>query len=96
MKGEGKNDGYGNKGDLYENEEVEEGKAKDWANEIGAIHKTTSAKVGFGIKELFNSIAEALLQQKNKKENKNLRIESVCFFKDQKKTNKCCLSKNND
>jgi len=52
--------------------------------------------VGLGIKELFNSIAEALLQQKNKKENKNLRIESVCFFKDQKKTNKCCLSKNND
>jgi len=39
----------GNKSDLYENEEVDEGVAKSFAKEINAVYKTTSAKNASGI-----------------------------------------------
>ena len=50
-----------NKIDLFENEEVEEKIARDFANEIGAIFMMTSAKNKDGIDELFDIIANKIL-----------------------------------
>ena len=44
----------GNKSDLYEKEEVEEDKARDYAESIGAVFMYTSAKSGDNIELLFS------------------------------------------
>ena len=51
-----------NKIDLFENEEVEEKIARDFANEIGAIFMMTSAKNKDGIDELFDIIANKIFK----------------------------------
>ena len=49
-----------NKSDLYEQEEVTEKEGKEYAKEIGAIFKSTSAVTGIGISELFTIIGKKL------------------------------------
>ena len=51
----------GNKNDLYEKEEVNEIDAQKYAEEINAIFKTTSALSNVGINNLFENIAQKLL-----------------------------------
>lgn len=51
----------GNKNDQYELEEIPEREAKAYAQEIGAIFKTTSAKTYSGIEEMFKLIAKKVL-----------------------------------
>jgi small GTP-binding protein len=45
-----------NKSDLYENEQVPEDEAREYAKQIGAIFKLTSAFTSAGIEELFRAV----------------------------------------
>ena len=60
-----------NKNDLFDQEEVNENEAKEYAKEIGAIFKVTSAFTGIGIDELFKSIGCKILETDNKNKAKN-------------------------
>ena len=51
----------GNKCDLFEEEEVEEEEAKNYAKEIGAYFQLTSAFQDIGIKDIFNYIGCKIL-----------------------------------
>lgn len=51
----------GNKSDLYEYEQVSKKEAMNYANEIGAFFKLTSAKNNVGIDEIFQFIGEKLV-----------------------------------
>ena len=46
----------GNKSDLYDNEQVTEDEARDFAREIGAVFKLTSASTNTGIDDLFRAV----------------------------------------
>ena len=46
----------GNKSDLFESETVKEDEAREYAKEIGAIFKLTSANTAAGIEELFKEL----------------------------------------
>ena len=50
-----------NKGDLYEDEKVEETIGRNFARDIGAIFRYTSAKNSSGIDELFKAIGNKLI-----------------------------------
>lgn len=50
-----------NKADLYENEKVDEAKGREFAKEIGALFKLTSAKNQTGIEELFKDCGSKFL-----------------------------------
>ncbi len=45
-----------NKSDLFDKEQVSEAEAREYAKEIGAVFKLTSACTASGIEELFKSI----------------------------------------
>jgi len=90
----------GNKSDDYQNEEVKDSEAKEFAKSIKAIFKKTSAKFGNGIDDLFNMIGKQYLNPDNSiysnltKEEKikyeeNIKIEKI---KNQNKNTKkrCC------
>ena len=51
----------GNKIDLYENQKVTNNEGKDFADKIGAIFQTTSAKSNSGINTLFDNIGKTIL-----------------------------------
>ena len=51
----------GNKSDLYDDEEVSEQEARDFAKEIGAIFALTSAQNNSGIDDLFKNMAKKYL-----------------------------------
>ena len=55
-----------NKSDMKSEQQVSVEEAEKWASEKGCIFFVTSAKTGEGISELFKSIAEKLVQTKNK------------------------------
>ena len=50
-----------NKSDLINEEQVDEGEARNYAKEIGALFFTTSAKNDYGISELFLQTAKKYL-----------------------------------
>lgn len=52
-----------NKSDLYESEKVDEKEARDFADEIGAIFKATSALSNNGIDTLFNYLGKKYLNK---------------------------------
>ena len=58
----------GNKSDLFQNEEVREAEARDYAKEIGAFFRLTSALSSSGIDELFRSIGSKVLDPNFKDE----------------------------
>ena len=65
----------GNKSDLYENEEVPEQEAREFAKSIGAIFCLTSAQSNSGIEELFEEMGKKFLDPNstiNESENQNL------------------------
>lgn len=49
-----------NKGGLFQDEDVDEGEAREFAKEMNAIFKLTSAKNQNGVEDLFMSIANKL------------------------------------
>ena len=64
-----------NKCDLIENEQVPEEKAREFAKEIGAIFKLTSACTSIGIEELFVGVGCKFLDP-NYKEDGNKKPEA--------------------
>lgn len=55
----------GNKKDLYEYEEVNKEDCENFANEVGAVFKETSAKTGGGVDEMFQLIGMKLIAPEN-------------------------------
>ena len=89
----------GNKTDLFENEEVNEEEARNWAEEIGAIFGLVSAKTGDCINVLFENVVKKFLSPDFVVQINNEKImkrESINLKKEDnnnrnKKNNKCCL-----
>lgn len=89
-----------NKSDLFEQEAVEEGKGREFAKEIGAIFKLTSAKNQSGVEDLFLSIANKLedpqweANQEEERKNKRQTVKVVKKTEDSNKEIKqggrCC------
>ena len=86
----------GNKSDCYEQEKVNEEKAREFAKEIGAIFRLTSAKDGVGINELFDDLIKLYLDTEfapkiEEMKNEKSRNSSVIGKNDLKiKKKKCC------
>jgi len=57
-----------NKSDLFDKEQVSEAEAREYAKEIGAVFKLTSACTASGIEELFKSIGCKYLDPNFKEE----------------------------
>ena len=90
-----------NKSDLLENEEVEESEGRKLAEQLNAIFKMTSAKNQIGINDLFEAIANKIVDPNydfykeddaNKKESKSVKINQENYIKknEEKKTKKKC------
>ena len=60
----------GNKCDIYDQEEVDENEARQFAEKIGAFFELTSAKNNTGINDLFQEAAERYVY-KDRKDSKN-------------------------
>jgi len=81
----------GNKIDKYLEEEVKEEESKNYAKEINAIDKRTSAMEGTNIEELFNILAEKYLTEiahiviEDDKNNIQIKNDDI-----KKKDKKCC------
>ena len=66
-----------NKSDLFDEEKVPEDEAQNYAKEIGAIFKLTSAFTGTGIDLLFKSIGNKFLGPNKEEENEKTKKENV-------------------
>jgi hypothetical protein len=90
----------GNKDDMYQYEEVSDNEGKDFAKELNAIYKRTSAKnqTGGGIDDLFKAIGIKFLHPetentsvltKEEKKSKEIKLQRDKIKNDQKKKG-CC------
>ena len=85
-----------NKADLYEHEEIEEGIGREFADQVGAIFRYTSAKNSSGIDELFSSIGDKILNPQKKEEEsiqqapKDKKVILYNSPKDKPKEGGCC------
>ena len=85
-----------NKCDLYDNEQVSEDEARNFANEIGAVFKLTSASTNQGIEELFKGVGCKVLDPNyssddaEKKNNKIVLNDDKDKDKNTKKKKGCC------
>ena len=85
-----------NKCDLYDNEQVSEDEARNFANEIGAVFKLTSASTNQGIEELFKGVGCRVLDpnysdnsdNNEKKKDSNIKLDEKNT--DKKKKKGCC------
>jgi len=85
-----------NKCDLYDNEQVSEDEARNFANEIGAVFKLTSASTNQGIEELFKGVGCRVLDpnysensdSNENKKNANIKLDEKNA--DKKKKKGCC------
>ena len=89
----------GNKCDIFNEEEVSENEAREYAESIGAVFQLTSCKENIGIDELFKESGKRFLEankliakeKKQKKENENLKIEGKNVANNGKNgKKKCC------
>ena len=84
----------GNKADKYDNEEVPEHEAREFAESIGAIFRLTSAQNNSGIDELFEDLAKKYLDNQNQELKQNTikldRNDVAKGNKEQKNTKSCC------
>ena len=93
----------GNKCDLFENEDVDEKEAREFADKIGAIFELTSAQNNTGITEIFEQVGHKYLDpnfqlklnktEKEKKEDgktENIKLDSKEVNKVTKQNKKCC------
>ena len=84
-----------NKCDLYDNEQVSEDEARNFANEIGAVFKLTSASTNQGIEELFKGVGCKVLDpnyssEDAEKKNKIVLNDDKDKDKNTKKKKGCC------
>ena len=84
-----------NKCDLYDNEQVSEDEARNFANEIGAVFKLTSASTNQGIEDLFKGVGCKVLDPNYssddaEKKNKNVLNDDKDKDKNTKKKKGCC------
>ena len=85
-----------NKCDLYDNEQVSEDEARNFANEIGAVFKLTSASTNQGIEELFKGVGCRVLDpnySENSDSNENKKNSGIKLDEknaDKKKKKGCC------
>ena len=79
----------GNKSDLFENEEVKEEEAKEFAESIGAFFMLTSAKHGTGIHEAFKEAAEMIEKRGLNKGKSGIQLTND----NPTKKNTCCGNK---
>ena len=86
----------GNKSDLYQDSKVPDIKGKEYAEKIGAIWKSTSAKEDSkSIEELINELTENYIRENNtKKRGSTIKLNNKFFNKKQEKKG-CCGSDNN-
>ena len=83
----------GNKNDLYNNQQVNDNEAIEFAETIGAIFQVTSAKSNIGIDKLFQNIGIKYLdpefnyknEEENEKNNYNIRKENKKRMKEKEK-----------
>ena len=88
----------GNKCDIFNEEEVSENEARQYADSIGAVFQLTSCKENIGIDELFKESGKRFLEankliakeKKQKKENENLKIEGKNVANNGKSGKKKC------
>ena len=88
----------GNKCDIFNEEEVSENEAREYAESIGAVFQLTSCKENIGIDELFKESGKRFLEankliakeKKQKKENENLKIEGKNVVNNGKTAKKKC------
>ena len=88
----------GNKCDIFNEEEVSENEAREYADSIGAVFKLTSCKENIGINELFLECGKKFLEsnklipkeKKEKKDTENLKIEGKNVINNGKKSKKKC------
>ena len=66
-----------NKCDLIDSEQVPEEKAREFAKEIGAIFKLTSASTSIGIEELFVGVGCKFLDPNYKEEGNKIKFYSL-------------------
>jgi small GTP-binding protein len=91
-----------NKSDLYENEKVDESQGRDFAKEIGALFKLTSAKNQTGIEELFKDCGSKFLDPNfecsadAKEEEQRIRQARGKSIKIKSSSNTQATSSNND
>ena len=82
-----------NKCDLYDNEQVSEDEARNFANEIGAVFKLTSASTNQGIEELFKGVGCKVLDpnySSDDSEKKNKIVLNDDKDKNTRKKKGCC------
>ena len=91
----------GNKCDLFENEEVQENEAREFAEKIGAIFELTSAQNNTGINDLFEKVGNKYLdpnfqdkkkqidEEKEKEGKQNIVLENQEGEKTEKKKKFC-------
>ena len=84
-----------NKCDLYDNEQVSEDEARNFANEIGAVFKLTSASTNQGIEDLFKGVGCKVLDPNYssddaEKKNKIILNDDKDKDKNTKKKKGCC------
>ena len=77
----------GNRCDLYNNQEVSNGDAKEFAKSINAIFALTSNKSTDGVQTLFENIAKRILEKEKGKDKKDLGEKQV-EKEDEKNINK--------
>ena len=65
----------GNKSDDFENEQIKEEKAREYAEKINASYFLTSAKTGDGINGLFESVVKSYLEPKFEQKVKEMEAE---------------------
>ena len=88
----------GNKCDIFNEEEVSENEAREYADSMGAVFQLTSCKENIGIDELFKESGKRFLEankliakeKKQKKENENLKIEGKDVANNGKTAKKKC------
>ena len=83
----------GNKSDLYENEQVKVSDAQQFANEIGAVFKETTAKNYDAITNLIEEMSLKYIQQSSSNEDKEEKEKIVIGNTKSKNKEKCCNKK---
>ena len=86
-----------NKFDLFEKQQVTENEGKEWAEKIGAVFSSTSAKESIGIDFLFKKIWEKLYDLNNQSVtfDETVLQKTKIYYESDKRKRKSCCSKGN-
>ena len=86
-----------NKFDLFEKQQVTENEGKEWAEKIGAVFSSTSAKKSIGIDFLFKEIGEKIYDLNNQSVtfDETVLQKTKIYYESDKRKRKSCCSKGN-